>query len=138
MPVSWKAEYSLGVAEIDSEHYRMIEMMNRLELVQDRPDALQTVWAVMKDVVDYIETHFKHEEALMQKSGYPALDAHKQQHKAFEARVLDLRAKGSLDAGAFHQFLQQWLTEHIMQVDRHYVPYVQTWLTMRDEHGGLE
>jgi hemerythrin-like metal-binding protein len=113
-------------------------MMNRLETAQARPDALQTVWAVMKDVVDYIETHFKHEEALMMKSGYPRLAEHQQQHKVFEERVLDLRAKGTLDAGVFHQFLQDWLTEHIMRIDRDYVPYVQTWLTKRDEYGALE
>ena len=138
MPFTWKAEYSLGVAEVDSEHYRMIEMMNRLELVEDRPAALPVVWAVMNDLVDYINTHFKHEEALMRMSGYPLLADHQRQHEKFAEKVLDLRAQSTLEAGRIHEFLQQWLTEHILRVDRDYVPYVQAWLSRRDDAGGLE
>lgn len=138
MHMSWKVEYSLGIAEMDAEHARMIEMMERLESVEGRSDALQTVGKVVSELADYVETHFKHEEDLMEKAGYPYLDRHREQHRAFAQKVIDLRSRASLDARSVHQFLQQWLGEHILKVDRDYVPFVQLWLDKRGAEGGLE
>lgn len=138
MQISWKVEYSLGVAEMDAEHVRMIEMMAKLESVDGRPDALRTVGKVINELVDYVEIHFKHEEDLMEKAGYPHLERHRAQHKVFAQKVLDMRSRASLDARTVHQFLQQWLGEHILKADRDYVPYVQLWLDNRGAEGGLE
>lgn len=138
MQLSWKVEYSLGIAEMDAEHSQMIEMMGRLESVEGRPDALQTVWKVVNDLCSYVETHFKHEEDLMEKSGYPHLDMHRKQHEIFAQNVQDLRSRASLDAPTLHRMLQQWLGEHILKIDRDYVPYVQLWLDKRGAEGGLE
>lgn len=138
MQISWKVEYSLGVAEMDAEHVRMIEMMEQLEAVEGRSDALQTVGKVVKDLGSYVETHFKHEEELMEKAGYPHLDNHRRQHVEFARKVADLRSCASLDASTIHSMLQQWLGEHIMKIDRDYVPYVQLWLDQRGAEGGLE
>jgi hemerythrin len=138
MQVSWKVEYSLGIAEMDAEHARMMEMMARLETAEGRADAVKTVGKVVADLADYVETHFKHEEDLMEKSGYPHLERHREQHKVFAQNVIDLRSRASLDAHTVFQFLQQWLAEHIMKVDRDYVSYVQLWLDKRGADGGLE
>jgi hemerythrin-like metal-binding protein len=138
MKVSWKVEYSLGIAEMDAEHATMIEMMGRLDAADGRPDALLTVGKVVNDLADYVETHFRHEENLMEKSGYPHLERHREQHKVFAQNVIDLRSRASLDAHAIRQFLQQWLGEHIMKVDRDYVSYVQLWLDKRGAEGGLD
>ncbi|MDR3435199.1 bacteriohemerythrin [Telmatospirillum sp.] len=138
MQISWKVEYSLGIAEMDAEHVRMIEMMARLESVDGRPDALRTVGKVINDLVDYVGTHFMHEEDLMEKAGYPHLERHREQHRVFAQKVYDMRSRASLDAHTVHQFLQQWLGEHILKADRDYVPYVQRWLDNRGAEGGLE
>jgi hemerythrin-like metal-binding protein len=74
----------------------------------------------------------------MEKSGYPHLERHREQHKVFAQNVIDLRSRASLDAHAIRQFLQQWLGEHIMKVDRDYVSYVQLWLDKRGAEGGLD
>ncbi len=138
MKMSWKVEYSLGIAEMDAEHVKMIEMMDRLESADGRPDALRTVGKVVNELVDYVGTHFKHEEDLMEKAGYPNLESHREQHKIFEQKVIDMRSRASLDARTVRKFLQQWLGEHILKVDRDYVPYVQQWLDRRGAEGGLE
>lgn len=138
MQMSWKVEYALGIAEMDAEHAQMIEMMERLESVEGRPDALRTVGKVVVDLTKYLETHCKHEEDLMEKSGYPNLEQHRELHRAFAQNVLEMRSRASLDAHAVRQFLQQWLGEHILKVDREYVSYVQQWLDKRGAEGGLE
>lgn len=138
MEVNWKVEYSLGIAEMDAEHAKMLDIMARLEQVEGRPDALQTVGKVINELVDYVHTHFSHEEDLMEKAGYPQLERHREAHKEFAQRVLDMRSRASLDAKTVHQFVQQWLADHIMKVDRDYVSYVQEWLDRRNEAGGLD
>jgi len=138
MQMSWKVEYALGIAEMDAEHAQMIELMEQLEAVEGRPDALQTVGKVVNDLVKYVETHCKHEENLMEMSGFPDLERHRELHKAFAQNVLEMRSRASLDAHTVHQFLQQWLGDHIMKSDREYVSYVQQWLDNRGANGGLE
>jgi hemerythrin-like metal-binding protein len=138
MHVNWEVEYALGIAEMDAEHYRIIEMIKRLETVKDRPDSFPVVWKVMSDLIDYIETHFKHEEGLMERAGYPGLDGHRGLHRAFDQKVRELRSQASLDASTVHELLQSWLAEHILKVDRDYAQCVQAWLSHRGEEGGLE
>jgi hemerythrin len=134
----WKAEFVLGIAEIDAEHFQIHQMIERLDAAQQRPDAMQAGWAVMDEVVDYLDSHIKHEESLMEKSNYPALATHRAQHLAFEERVRQLRAQATLDTALFLQLLQEWLTGHVLDSDRAYVPYVQNWMAEHDACGGLE
>ena len=93
---------------------------------------------MVNELVDYVETHFKHEETLMELSGYPALKLHREQHKLFEERIFDLRSRASLEASEVRVLLQDLLADHILRVDADYVPYVQAWLDQRDAAGGLE
>jgi hemerythrin-like metal-binding protein len=138
MENNWKVEFAFGIAEMDSEHAKMIELMSHLDTKEDRTDSVPAAWKVINELVDYVETHFKHEESLMEMSGYPGLAEHREQHKLFEERIFDLRSRASLDASEVRQLLQDLLGDHILRVDADYVPYVQAWLDQRDAAGGLE
>lgn len=60
---------------------------------------------------------------------YPELAAHKQQHEQFTRKIQDFSDKartGKLALTvALSAFLREWLTGHIMQVDRKYATYLQ-------------
>jgi len=131
MTLDWNVKYFLGIPEMDAEHCRIIEMITLLDHVKGRPDPLQSVWKVVNDMANYVTTHFTHEESLMERSGYPDLSRHRDAHRLFEEKVLDLRSRASLDSDEIRQLLQQWLEEHILKMDRAYVTHVQAWLDMR-------
>lgn len=136
MTLVWNAQYFLGIPEMDAEHCRIIEMINRLDLAQGRPDAPRCAWKIVNELTDYVATHLTHEETLMERSGYADLPQHRDAHRAFEERILALRSQASLETGEVRQLLQQWLEEHILKIDRAYVPHIQAWQDRRDGDGG--
>ncbi|PKU22642.1 bacteriohemerythrin [Telmatospirillum siberiense] len=136
MTLVWNVEYFLGIPEMDAEHCRIIEMINRLDDARGRADALPTAWRIVNELADYIALHFTHEESLMERSGYADLPSHREAHRAFEERVEDLRSRANLENGEVRALLQQWLEEHILKIDRAYVPHVQDWQDRRIGDGG--
>ena len=79
-------------------------------------------------LVDYTMTHFMFEEYLMERSGYPLSDSHKKVHKSFVARIdkfVEQHENGEDITGRLMSVLQIWLTNHIKNDDKDYVPYAQ-------------
>lgn len=134
--IEWNTKYFLGVPEMDAEHHRIIEMINRLDETRSRTDALPMAWRIINELADYIALHFSHEEALMEQSGYPDLPLHRELHRAFEEKVDELRSRANLEDGEVRALLQRWLEEHILQTDRTYVRHVQAWQDRRMGDGG--
>ncbi len=78
--------------------------------------------------VDYAGTHFADEENFMAKYKYPDLPAHKAEHNAFVQKVFELqseyRAGKSTLTFATMDFLKNWLTNHILKVDKLYAVHI--------------
>lgn len=136
--VTWKVEYALGVAEVDAEHFRIVEMIKQLEAARGRSDSFHEVWRIINELIEFLGAHCKHEESLMERAGYPKLAEHRKMHQAFTEHVQEIRSRASVDASEVHQLLLNWQAEHILTVDRDYVKYVQDWMNHEDEAGGRE
>jgi hemerythrin-like metal-binding protein len=124
----WKEDYSVGVFEIDSQHRKLIAILNRLhaELWEER--VTEAVKASIDEMLEYTMTHFKAEEALMARYGYPALAGHRAAHEKLAGEVLSLRMKmdqgKSVNPLELVAFLKEWLTNHILTEDKAYAPYM--------------
>lgn len=75
----------------------------------------------------YTASHFANEEKLFKKHGYPETEEHGAAHKAFVGKVVEWeqavssgRAMVSME---IMRFLKQWLTGHVMGVDKRYAPF---------------
>ena len=114
--VEWREGFRTGIEEIDAEHRQLFAMVRRLDA--------SNVKQMMNDVVDYVVTHFTHEEALMERSGYPGLQRHVEMHETLATRVSEFLVGG---AGWSEQrvqelrtFLNKWLVGHILTHDLHF------------------
>ena len=121
------ATLALNVDSMDSEHRRLIELMNRLQqLFLDGAPAVEQGKAFAA-LADYTQRHFEHEEAYMQSVGYPGLAVHKGVHRNLLEKVNE-HAKGFKQNGKFSealfQFLHMWLRAHICGVDKKYATHV--------------
>ena len=78
----------------------------------------------------YVQTHFEHEEQLMQKHGCRAKDANQRAHKQFLQDFSKLKSefesKGESLAVliVLKQLVADWLTNHILREDMAYRPYL--------------
>jgi hemerythrin len=125
----WSNDYSVGIAEIDAQHQRLVAMLNQLSDAMRSGKGSQVLDRVLGDLVAYTGTHFATEERLMQANGYPDFPRHKREHDQLTAQVLDLQQ--SLRAGSavlsvdLLHFLKDWLTQHILGSDKRYGPFLQ-------------
>jgi hemerythrin-like metal-binding protein len=78
---------------------------------------------VLSDMVQYAAVHFDTEERYLKAIGYSDFDNHIEEHKSFSKTANDLEqkaAEGDLDIAGTSQFLQKWLSGHILHSDMDY------------------
>ena len=119
--ISWGKDLSVEVDEIDEDHRKLISIFNILNHAVTDGDPPDYLAAVLEELVNCTVWHFSHEERLMLKYGYEGMEEHKAIHreliksvKELETRVL--RADETLTDEDI-EFLEVWLTEHILTED---------------------
>lgn len=124
----WTDDLSVGLPEVDTQHLWLVQTTNRLhhELNRDsinRSDIGQTIDGLM----EYTMNHFVVEEELFQRFEYPETLAHKALHDKFTKNVMDIlthfEAGGEIGMEVL-DLLKDWLVNHIMKVDKAYVPFL--------------
>jgi hemerythrin len=116
------------LGKIDSEHQRLIELINELHAAMAAGQGRPVLEKILNGVAAYTFTHFANEEDLMRKHGYPGYEAHKAEHDKLVAQVRELQAdartsKLGLSLDVMH-FLKQWLMKHIAVVDKKYTAHL--------------
>lgn len=127
--VSWNSALSVGFPEIDEQHKILLSLINQVWAGLVSQAALSTIDDVVMDLDDYARTHFAEEEALMAQHGFPDLEAHKECHAQFMARVSELDEKivaGDSIGLELLSFLSDWLSFHISMVDRQYAQFIRS------------
>lgn len=123
MPIlPWSDMLSVGVKSIDQQHRKLIDILNQLgDVVNGTADAWDES-VILSKLVEYTESHFAFEEALMRRVGYVGLEAHTLEHKQLFQQVAELMARNGAGEQAGAQallvFLRDWLSSHIMGTDR--------------------
>ncbi|MCK9379432.1 MAG: bacteriohemerythrin [Sulfuritalea sp.] len=132
--LSWTADLSVGIDAIDDQHKRIVHYINQLHearLTQDRND----VAAVIEGLVDYTLSHFRFEEAMLQKALYPMLPVHKKVHRLFIRRISDYQQRFALGNDVAEELLitlVKWLGNHIKCEDMDYSPIVRARISEAD------
>jgi hemerythrin len=124
----WNESYSVGVAAMDNQHKRLVELVNRLFEAMKAGKGDVAAHEIMKELAGYTLTHFAAEEDLMRKAGYPDLTAHIDLHKQLMQKATDmlddLKEGKRVATVALATFLKDWLTQHIQNEDRRYGLYI--------------
>jgi hemerythrin-like metal-binding protein len=126
-------QYSIGIAEMDAQHARLIQIMEEFRAIGAdnllEPAGIDAAEQALEQLLNYTTSHFASEEAFLVKHHYPDVEAHKKQHQeliAVVARLLD-EARARKTSGAalkLNLFATVWLVEHIMQEDNKYARFI--------------
>ena len=128
--IEWKPELSVGVAQIDEEHKRLISFLNELHAGMLANADKETLGPILDGLVKYTRTHFDNEEALLRKHRYPGFTAHLLEHERLASEVLAKQAafKGSGGGVLLNmetmQFLRSWLLNHVVGTDKKYTAFL--------------
>lgn len=122
--IKWKPEMSVGVHALDSDHKLLINLINQLDAAIKDGLGRDTIESVLSTLVDYTCYHFDREEMLMQACGYSDLAKHQTSHEGMKTWVREIKSRfnDSTDdlSTEVLDFLQHWLTDHIMVQDQDY------------------
>jgi hemerythrin len=120
--IDWTPDYDLGIEEIDRQHRRLVEVVNRLHDAMEQGCPKAAMQGVVCDLVTYTEIHFRYEEQLMNRLGYRGRDAHVLEHRKLSAELNEFElalAGGRLCVSLeLMEFLKAWLPGHVGQADR--------------------
>lgn len=125
--IAWTAKMEVGNTIVDHDHRILLALVNQISLPETKQDPV-AVGFILDELLGYTAMHFAREEGLMEKAGYPDLVEHRAIHKAMIAEVQQLQARLEVFTPRLgddlHRFLANWLMQHILVEDRHYIPYV--------------
>jgi len=111
----------VGIDEIDDDHRRLVELFNMLNHAVTEGVSPDYLAAILEELVNCTVWHFSHEERLMLKYGYDGYADHKEEHQALIESVEELQKKirqaGKLVANEDLDYLERWLTGHILSDD---------------------
>ena len=112
---------TVGIEEIDDDHSKLINLFNILNHSTTEGAATDYVGAVLEELINCTVWHFSHEERLMIKYGYEGYEEHRTDHQDLINGIKELQQKflqaGKLDEKEDLEFLEHWLTEHILVSD---------------------
>ena len=118
----WDQTLSVDVPEIDEDHRRLVDLFNILNHSVAEGDKEDYTAAVMEELVSCTVWHFRHEERLMLKYNYAGAAEHKLEHEELIASARALQEKllqeGKPVTSHELQYLEHWLTRHILGTDK--------------------
>jgi hemerythrin-like metal-binding protein len=116
--------FRVGVEDLDQEHRRLFALVNELSETIGRTGKIEGHQKQKKELLDFARLHFKSEESLMEKHGYPRLETQRKDHHDLlerlerfagaEERRTRPRAQTAVD------YLKDWLIRHTLIEDLRY------------------
>jgi hemerythrin-like metal-binding protein len=119
--IVWGKILSVGIDEIDEDHRKLVNIFNILNhsvMEGASPDYLA---AILEELINCTVWHFSHEERLMLRYRYAQIEEHKAAHRELIKSAKELQ-QNILEADRrvadeHIEFLERWLTEHILTTD---------------------
>lgn len=122
--ILWTEAMSVGHAELDRDHQRLIGILNHLGINVELGNR-HIVEFILEDLADYAQVHFRREEQHLQRLNFPELERHGSIHDAITRRIEDAKWKylqgfSATLHGELLTFLTSWLNHHILVEDMKY------------------
>lgn len=119
--IEWSKQFSFGVASLDYQHRRFIEIANGIHLAVRARKNPKQVAAHFSKLREYTVYHFSDEEAFMRSVDYPELKTHSLEHQELNKLVRYhqeklFREKLVNEKDVLH-FLKKLLVDHVIYSD---------------------
>ncbi|OOB80584.1 MAG: hypothetical protein BEN19_00465 [Epulopiscium sp. Nuni2H_MBin003] len=123
--IKWQDSYKVGIDMVDEQHKVLFDIVIQTEhiLNQYAYDKYDSIIELLQKLKEYTIFHFEQEEEIMIKANYNKFFEHKVLHTDFIEKLEEL--VGGVDIQTDDEvikniliFLIEWLTEHILKVDK--------------------
>jgi diguanylate cyclase (GGDEF)-like protein/hemerythrin-like metal-binding protein len=130
--IDWIKDWESGVRSIDTEHRLIVHLGNELInlSISESPNAY--ILKKIDELFSFIRTHFRNEEAILERVGYPELANHRNIHeeclregKSVYRDYLNHVGNPSM---FFNLLVNKIITEHMVKEDSKYFPFVKNYV----------
>lgn len=123
MPILvWSDDYSINVAEIDEQHKKLLEYVNKLHAGVEAQIDKQDLHQLLVELYDYTAFHFTSEEKLMNQHGMSNVKKHHKEHRLLLKHLKHIcNAVSEGKPPAFYSqydVSNDWFLAHIMDFDK--------------------
>lgn len=122
--IDWKDDYSINVAEVDSQHKEMVDIVNQIHEAAMSGEDMDTLNKILNHLLEYTRFHFKTEEKLMLEHDYFNYASHKREHneliQQLETTVRNISEGSVLQFSAISDFdiADDWMMTHLLGSDK--------------------
>lgn len=125
-------KYHTGVPQIDAEHEKLFAIINDIyKIVEEEysEERYDDVLSLLDRLEEYTQSHFTHEEEIMEQHHFPELEFQKNAHASFIERLSDRDMGENMENPKefledMLDFLYAWLGNHILKYDKKIGKYV--------------
>lgn len=121
--MKWDKSLSVGVQEIDKQHQKLIEIINRA-YDTDLKRNKEVGEEILSDLIEFTRVHFTTEENYFKKCNYGGASEHIAEHMKYIEKILKFQdnfANGKCDCVELMEFLKAWLVNHLKVMDFKYI-----------------
>lgn len=126
--IAWREDFGVGYPLIDGDHKKLLSLINNLLATEQCETGTVLERQALDELLDYTEYHFKREEDLMTRYGYPDFAEHKAHHDRMrtqvQAHLKRYEKKGRVALPQLANHLKLWLLQHIAGLDRRLAPFL--------------
>ncbi len=122
--IEWRDSYSVGIEYLDSQHRKLLELINKIGDAAGTGLSKASCFAVLNAMIRYAQEHFTTEERYLEKNSYPKYLEQKGAHEKFVQETFtmaqELDEEGLLTLGGITIYLEDWYQDHILGFDQDY------------------
>jgi len=119
--LTWKPEYSVGIASMDDEHREMIDLINDVYARLGVSPDTDTIEECLEEIFNTISMHFALEERIMREARYDEYEDHKEDHESLLDEIRDLMDEFVEDTERGTELLERrlssWFGGHFASFD---------------------
>lgn len=127
--INWNESYSVGNTEMDNQHKKLIDIINKLFDSFREGNAESISSEILDEMIEYANFHLNSEEKLLYKYDYPEKEEHEKKHDEFRKKITELKKMISGNSENTHyellDYLKKWWTNHILVVDMKYSKFIE-------------
>ena len=130
MEIKWTLALKIGHDVIDSQHIELFSLFDNFVDGCAKGRGKDSVLELYQSLKEYIEKHFRDEEAMMASSDYPGLEQQKREHLKFQREISELGVTISqqgvtlMELVQMNKLLVNWLISHVQNVDQKFGEYL--------------
>ncbi len=124
MILKWSSDYKIGIKAIDDEHKMIIDSFAKLYSLMKNGHGHEYYQEMLIFLTNYVDFHFKNEEALQLEMGFPIFEEHHKIHENYRKIIISLcgdqknRMPNDEDLIQFNLWIRNFLKQHILIEDK--------------------